>query len=106
MHLATRNERAMLDEKYAGNLLYQSKNQNDVLYLEDLSGYYIIFDRIGQSQSLSDRRPMIMVNGDMYLDTGKEVSVEIDESAIIREISSSVDQSENQLRKGNQILET
>jgi len=34
---------AMLDEKYAGKLLYQSKDQDDKLYLEDLSGYYIIF---------------------------------------------------------------
>jgi len=42
----------------------------------------------------SDRRPMIMVNGELYLDTGKEVSVEIDESAIIGEINSSVVQSE------------
>ena len=42
----------------------------------------------------SDRRPMIMVNGELYLDTGKEVSVEIDESAIIGEINSSVGQSE------------
>ena len=49
---------------------------------------------------LSDRRPMIMVNGDLYLDTGKEVSVEIDDSAIIGEIGSSVDQSEKPIEEG------
>jgi len=47
-----------------------------------------------------DRRPMIMVNGELYLDTGKEVPVEIDESAIIGEISSSVDQSEKPTKEG------
>ena len=47
-----------------------------------------------------DRRPMIMVNGELYLDTGKEVPVEIDESAIIGEISSSVDQSEKPTEEG------
>lgn len=52
------------------------------------------------SQGLTDRRPMIMVNGELYLDTGKEVSVEIDESAIIGEISSTVDQSEKPTAEG------
>lgn len=49
---------------------------------------------------ITDRRPMIMVNGDLYLDTGKEVSVEMDESAIIGEITSSVDQSEKPIEEG------
>lgn len=47
-----------------------------------------------------DRKPMIMVNGELFLDTGKEVPVEIDESAIIGEISSSVDQSEKPTEEG------
>ena len=34
---------AMLDERYAENLLYQSEGQNEIVYLEDLSGYYIVF---------------------------------------------------------------
>lgn len=50
--------------------------------------------------SLSDRRPMIMVNGILYLDTGKQVPVEIDDSAIIGEISSLVDQSEKPTEEG------
>lgn len=52
------------------------------------------------SKSLSDRRPMIMVNGELYLDTGRQMSVEIDESAIIGEIRSSVDQSEKPTEDG------
>ena len=49
----------------------------------------------------TDRRPMIMVNGELYLDTGIEVSVEkIDEGAIIDEINSSVDQSEKPTEDG------
>ena len=91
---------AMLDEKYAGNLLYQSKDQDDELYLEDLLGYYIVFINTEVSQSLSDRRPMVMVNGMLYLDTGKHVPVEINDSAIIGEISSSVDQSEKPTEEG------
>jgi hypothetical protein len=42
---------AMLDEKYAGNLLYQKKNQDDKLYLEDLSGYYIVFEKTELTRS-------------------------------------------------------
>ena len=49
--------------------------------------------------SLSDRRPMIMVNGKLYFDTGKQV-VEIDDSTIIGEISASVDQSEKPTEDG------
>ena len=50
--------------------------------------------------SLSDRRPMVMVNSVLYLDTGKQVPVEINESAIIGEIRSSVDQSEKPTEEG------
>ena len=32
-----------LEEKYAGNLLYQSGTEADVIYLEDLAGYYLPF---------------------------------------------------------------
>ena len=56
-----------------------------------------LFDR---KASLSDRRPMIMVNGKLYLDTGKQVPVEIDDSTIIGETSSSVDQSEKPTEEG------
>jgi len=48
----------------------------------------------------ADRKPMIMVNGMLYLDTGKHVLVEINDSAIIGEISSSVDQSEKPTKEG------
>lgn len=47
-----------------------------------------------------NRRPMVMVNGMLYLDTGKHVPVEINDSAIIGEISSSVDQSEKPAKEG------
>jgi len=50
--------------------------------------------------SITDLRPMIMVNGELYLDTGKQIPVEIDESAIIGEVSSSVDQSEKPTEEG------
>lgn len=50
--------------------------------------------------SLSDRRPMVMVNGMLYLDTGKHVPVEINDSAIIGEIRSSVDLSEKPTEEG------
>lgn len=34
-----------LDEKYPGNMLFQSGNDPDTVYLEDLSGYYIPFSK-------------------------------------------------------------
>lgn len=47
-----------------------------------------------------DLKPMIMVNGELYLDTGKEMSVEIDESQIIGEINSSVDGTKKPTEEG------
>ncbi|MDW5298724.1 MAG: M56 family metallopeptidase [Sedimentibacter sp.] len=52
------------------------------------------------NNDITDLRPMIMVKGELYLDTGKQISVEIDESAIIGEVSSSVDQSEKPTEEG------
>ena len=43
---------------------------------------------------------MIMAKGRLYLDTGKQVSVEVDDSVIIGEINSSVDQSEKPTEEG------
>lgn len=42
----------------------------------------------------TDRRPMILHDGVLYLDTGKAMPAEIDPSAIIGEINSTVKQSE------------
>lgn len=60
----------------------------------------MVFRLFDIKASLSDRRPMIMVNGILYLETGKQVPVEIDDSAIIGEISSLVDQSEKPTEEG------
>lgn len=49
---------------------------------------------------IADLRPMIMFNGELYLDTGKQIPVEIDESAIIGEVRSSVNQSEKPTEEG------
>ncbi|MFN7249731.1 MAG: hypothetical protein ACK4M9_02980 [Anaerobacillus sp.] len=48
----------------------------------------------GKEEGLSDRRPMIMVNDKIYMDTGEEISVEIDVSAILGVITSSVKSTE------------
>ncbi len=57
--------------------------------------------KIGPSNNaITDLRPMIMVNGELYLDTGKQIPVEIDESAIIGEVRSSVNQSEKPTEEG------
>ena len=47
-----------------------------------------------------DRRPMVMVDGVIFLDTGKELAVEIAESAILGTITSSVDGSEMPTQNG------
>ncbi len=47
-----------------------------------------------------DLKPMIMVNGELYLDTGKEMPSEIDESAIIGKVVSSVDGTEKPTEDG------
>lgn len=53
-----------------------------------------------QEARLDDLRPMIMVNGELYLDTGRSVHAEIDESAIIGEVKSSVSPSEKPAEEG------
>ncbi len=47
-----------------------------------------------------DLRPMIMVNGELYLDTGKKAPAEIAESAVVGQITSSVDASEKPTEEG------
>lgn len=53
-----------------------------------------------EADELWDLRPMIMVNGELYLDTAKEMSVDIDESAIIGKVKSSVDGTEKPAEDG------
>jgi hypothetical protein len=47
-----------------------------------------------------DRRPMVMVEGVIYMDTGKEMVVEIEDSAILGTIASSVEGSEMPAQNG------
>ncbi|MEG1883722.1 MAG: M56 family metallopeptidase [Clostridia bacterium] len=49
---------------------------------------------------LNDMRPMIMVDGVLYLDTGKEVAKNVDNSAIIGEITSAAFVSEKPTENG------
>jgi hypothetical protein len=53
-----------------------------------------------KEKMLWDRIPMIMVEGHLYLDTGKKMLVEIDDSAIIGTITSEVDGSEIPTQNG------
>lgn len=59
----------------------------------------LIADPVPEAK-LNDLRPMIMVNSELYLDTGSEIPAEIDESAIIGETTSSVIQSEKPKEEG------
>lgn len=47
-----------------------------------------------QEETKWDRRPMVMVEGQLYLDAGRQVAAEIDPSAILGTITSEVDGSE------------
>jgi beta-lactamase regulating signal transducer with metallopeptidase domain len=60
----------------------------------------MVFKLFNIKASLFDRRPMIMVNDKIYLDTGKEVSIEISDSDIVGEVISSVDQHEKPIKNG------
>jgi hypothetical protein len=53
-----------------------------------------------KEEGLSDRRPMIMVNDKIYMDTGKEIAVEIDASAVLGLITSSVKSTEIPTQNG------
>jgi hypothetical protein len=53
-----------------------------------------------KEEGLSDRRPMIMVNDKIYMDTGKEIAVEIDASAVLGLITSSVKSTEIPAQNG------
>lgn len=48
----------------------------------------------------ADLKPMIMVDGTLYLDTGKQIPAEIDPAAVIGEITSSKQQSEKPEQNG------
>jgi len=47
-----------------------------------------------------DRRPMIMVEGEIYMDTGKQMTAEMDDSAFLGTITSSVDGTEMPTQNG------
>ena len=47
-------------------------------------------DAAGDDPALYDLKPMVMVDGAIFMDTGRELAVEIDPSAILGEITSSV----------------
>jgi beta-lactamase regulating signal transducer with metallopeptidase domain len=52
------------------------------------------------SASAGDRRPMLMVGGILYFDTGRQLPAEVDESAVLGTVASSVSQSEAPSRDG------
>ena len=51
-------------------------------------------------QELSDRRPMIMVGDQLFLDTGKEIAIAFKESEITGEVHTSVPQQEKPTENG------
>ena len=54
----------------------------------------------GTEEGLSDRRPMIMVNDKIYMDTGKEILVGIDDTKVLGTITSSVKSTEMSAQNG------
>ena len=86
------------------NILNYKKPASCILVLAAIAITVLIIGLITNPKSNEattwDLRPMIMVNDCLYLDTGKQMPVEIDESAIIGEISSSVDGSEKPAKEG------
>ena len=89
-------------------LAYDDLTDNIKMWSLHEDSYYKIRDILNSSNpklgdeanEIWDLIPMIMVNGELYLDTGKQILEEIDESAIIGEISSSVDGSEKPTKEG------
>lgn len=57
-------------------------------------------DRVSDVIEKWDRRPMIMVEGQIYMDTGKQIEVKIDASAILGTITSSVDGTQKPTQNG------
>lgn len=53
-----------------------------------------------ESSILSDRKPMIMIENQIYLDTGEQISIEIDDSSLMGTITSEVAGSEIPVKNG------
>ena len=73
---------------------YYDASEKDDPYSDDTRiGYVFLLkenDTHSEEPTLYDLRPMVMVDGVIFMDTGKELAVEIDPSAILGEITSSV----------------
>ena len=54
----------------------------------------LLFGCSRQETTSDDRLPALMVEGTLYLDTGKQIPVEMEESAILGQITDSVGQNE------------
>ena len=52
------------------------------------------------AQTLTAKRPMIMVEGVVFMDTGKKISIEIEDDLILGTITSSVDVSKTPTQNG------
>jgi beta-lactamase regulating signal transducer with metallopeptidase domain len=57
-------------------------------------------DRVSEVIEKWDRRPMIMVEGQIYMDTGKQIEAKIDASTVIGAITSSIDGTQKPTQNG------
>lgn len=95
-YLYNDGEKYFVEEPYVG--VYKTSRETSVsiakVYTDNGSA------NAENASGLWARRPMIMVDGILYLDTGKEVAGNVDDSAILGQITSAVSVSEKPAEHG------
>lgn len=81
-------------EQAGSGYIFQSKTHTVMMTVEAYLGYYNIWEvSIKQKAELADLIPMVMIRGDLYLDTGKESDIKGRCGVMDGEITSTVDSS-------------
>ncbi len=83
-----------LDEKYAGNPIFQVGDINETVYLYDYSGFYLQFELLDLTSSSRplqwDLPMMIMVDGKIFVSSGEESATDTRDDYFDGEITSLV----------------
>lgn len=89
-------------EGFSGTIWAEAESASDNMFPYGVKPKSDVLKAIytAETGQKSDRRPMLMVNGEIYMDTGKQMSADFDDMTMLGSITSSIGQSEMPKQNG------